>query len=223
MVSPRQVARLGLGAAFLVFISCLAVLHSKASEARRALRAQPMHAAPDFVLPDAAGRQVQLSSLRGAPVVLCFRAIDCPVSNAYDSRLSEFARRFADPARNYRPVSLPSDSPLPAPPPVSILSINVGAGIPSGHRTGMKYLLDPGGKVADEYAVEVTPTFFVLDGSGQIRYRGSFDDNRNAAQAGSRYCQEAVECLLHGQPVNHPLTAPFGCNLPKSVQLSAAR
>lgn len=206
MLSPRYVARLGLGAACLVLISCLAVLHSKAAEAGRALRAQPLRTAPDFVLSDAAGRQVRLSSLRGAPVVLCFRAIDCPVSNDYEARVSELARRFAGPR-------------------VSIVSINVGSAAPAPTRStnaGMTGLLDPAGIVADRYAVEVTPTFFMLDGSGQIRYRGSFDDNRNAAQAGTRYCQDALESLLHNRPVERPLTAPFGCNLPKLVWPSAA-
>ncbi len=73
--------------------------------------------------------------------------------------------------------------------------------------------MDPNCDVAVRYAVDATPTFFVIDGRGIIRYRGSFDDNRNVAQATSYYCQDALENVLHDQAVAEPLTVPFGCAL----------
>ena len=188
---------------------------------RRRHAAQPLTPAPDFALSDAAGRPVRLSPLRGSTVVLCFRTIDCPVGNDYDGRLSDFARRFVG-----RGAAPGGGSAGPPPPRVSVLSINVGPGRPAAVAAGVRCLLDPAGEVAERYAVEVTPTFFVIDASGKIRYRGCFDDNRNAAQADARYCQDALECLLHGNPVRQPLTAAFGCALGKQgkqVRLSLAR
>lgn len=53
-------------------------------------------AAPDFTLPDAAGRQVSLSGLRGRVVLLEFWASWCEVCRRDTPALRSFAERYAD-------------------------------------------------------------------------------------------------------------------------------
>ncbi len=211
MLSPRVSAHLGLGAASLVLISSVCLLHSGASEARHALRARPSDSAPGFLLWDTSGRSQSLASFRGRTVALCFSSIGCPVSNEYRQRLADFVRRYSGDRR------------------VEVLQINVGRGLPlpSGESSQPaqadstepidarpeRLLLDPNCEVAARYAVDLTPTFFVIDPEGIVRYRGSFDDNRNAAQVTSHYCEDALDDILHDRPVAEPLTPPFGCSL----------
>jgi len=211
MLSPRVSAHLGLGAASLVLISCVCLLHSGASEAKHALRARPSEIAPAFVLFDAAGKSVSLSACRGQTVALCFSSINCPVSNEYRQRLADLVRRYSGDRR------------------VEILRINIGHGLPLGTKNTFggvevasaataipgpeRLLMDPNSEVAAHYAVDVTPTFFVIDNQGIVRYRGSFDDNRNAAQVASHYCEDALDDVLHDRTVAEPLTAPFGCTV----------
>jgi hypothetical protein len=206
MLSPRVSAHLGLGAASSVCIYCLCLLHSGASEAKYALRSRPADLAPGFVLQDASGSSMSLSACRGQIVVLCFSSIGCPVSNDYRQRLADLTKRYSASRR------------------AIILQINLGRGLPSASKSNplevastrtpaapARLLMDPNCEVGGLYAVDLTPTFFVIDSQGVIRYRGSFDDNRNAAQVKSHYCEDALEDVLHDRPVAEALTAPFGC------------
>jgi cytochrome oxidase Cu insertion factor (SCO1/SenC/PrrC family) len=189
-MSPRVAAHLGLGAASLVLVSSICLLHSRAAEAKHALRARPLGSAPAFVLSDPTGKSVSLAACQGRAVVLAFTSISCPVSNDYRQRLAAFARRYS------------------ADPRVAILRVNVGRGMPLPDKSNPSgaldfrssgalidepapMLMDPDCDVAGRYAVDTTPTFVVIDGQGIIRYRGSFDDNRNAAQVTSHYCEDA--------------------------------
>jgi len=187
-------------------------LHSGAAEAKYALRARPSERAPGFVLSDPSGRSVSLEACRGQTIVLSFTSVSCPVSNDYRQRLADFARRYS------------------ADPRVAILRVNVGRGLPLPVQVSLSHgsqsrsdgaiiegpaplLMDPSCDVAVRYAVDTTPTFFVIDGKGIICYRGSFDDNRNIAQVKSHYCEDALEDVLHDKAVTDPLTVPFGCAL----------
>ena len=211
-MSPRVAAHLGMGAASLVLVSSICFLHSRAAEAKFAMRAHPSERAPAFVLSDPSGTPVSLEACRGQNVVLCFSSISCPVSNDYRQRLAAFTSQYS------------------ADPRVAVLQINVGRGLPlpglstfpqaPGSRSDparvagpAPLLMDPNCDLAARYAVDTTPTFFVIDGQGVIRYRGSFDDNRNAAQVKSHYCHDALDEVLHDQAVVNPLTVPFGCTV----------
>jgi cytochrome oxidase Cu insertion factor (SCO1/SenC/PrrC family) len=212
-MSPRVAAHLGLGAASLVLVYSIFLLHSRASEAKYALRARPSEPAPAFVLSDPSGKSISLAAYQGRTVVLCFSSISCPVSNDYRQRLAAFTRRFSgDPRVVTLRVNVGHGMPLPDRSTASVTSksgLSEAALIEEQAPT----LMDPDFDVAGRYAIETTPTFVVIDGQGVVRYRGSFDDNRNAAQVANHYCQDALEDVLHDRPVANPLTVPFGCTL----------
>src|SRR4051794_21524269 len=52
---------------------------------------------PNFVLPDAAGKQVALADFSDAPVVVVvFLGTKCPIANAYIPELNELQKRYQD-------------------------------------------------------------------------------------------------------------------------------
>ncbi len=210
MLSPRGKARLGLGSACLLLLCSVAVLHTGATEARRAMRAQPSTAAPEFTLISAAGTPVTLSEHRGAVVVLYFSSIKCPVSNAYDARMAAFGRRWASDPRIH--VLQVNSSTAATTPDAELARLAVAA---QTRAAGLNCcsLVDSTAAVAKLYAVERTPTFLVIDPSGIIRYRGSFDDNQDAAQARNQWVQSAMVSVLHNMSVEVPVTPAIGCTI----------
>ncbi len=205
MLSPRRSAQLGLFCSCLVLICSLTVLVAKAKDAYSSATGQPGQLAADFTLISAEGNAVSLSSLRGKTVVLYFSSARCPTNNDYTDRLAAFSRTYAN----------RSD--------VEILAINsvIAANEqtdPSEIRVqskvcGLEFptLLDERSRVARLFSADMTPTFFVIDNLGVIRYRGAFDDNHDASLVNSSYCEDALEAVLNGEPVDRPLTPVFGC------------
>lgn len=223
MLTARGGARLGIGAACVIFVASLGVLASHAADARRnerassALRiAAPGTSAPDFVLTDARdGRSVHLSDLRGSTVVLCFTSIRCPVSNDCNPRVAALARQYA--SRTTR-----ADGKA-----VRFLAVHCDLGtgpladedrreIPVQTRVaGLDFpqLLDNDGAVARRFAVDRTPTYLLIDAGGVVRYRGSFESRDGLPQARIPYLQRAIEALANNRPIEQPITDAYGCDI----------
>lgn len=122
-------------------------------------------AAPDFALPDAAGRTVRLSDFRGRPVVLAFYPLDWSPGcsrqlDLYEHELDEFRRRGVE------LVGVSVDS---------LYSHGAWAAV-----RGISFPLladfNPKGEVARRYQVWREPdgfserALYVVDGEGVIRY-----------------------------------------------------
>ncbi len=122
-------------------------------------------AAPDFALPDAAGRTVRLSDFRGRPVVLAFSPLDWSPGcsrqlDLYEHELDEFRRRGVE------LVGVSVDS---------LYSHGAWAAV-----RGISFPLladfNPKGEVARRYQVWREPdgfserALYVVDGEGVIRY-----------------------------------------------------
>ena len=71
-------------------------------------------------------------------------------------------------------------------------------------KTGFSHVMirDPDATVARKYGVEVTPTFFLFDKTGLLRYRGNLTG-----------LTPAVDSVLLGEAVSDPLTPPTGCTV----------
>ena len=57
-------------------------------------------------------------------------------------------------------------------------------------------LKDTGNRVADYFDTRVTPTFYVIDKEGVLRYRGSYDDNREEDSAKKQYVTPALDAVI---------------------------
>ncbi|HKP97156.1 MAG TPA: thioredoxin family protein, partial [Fibrobacteria bacterium] len=175
---------------------------------------RPGALAPDFSLPDAAGKSHSLSEYRGKWVVLEWVNYDCPfVKKHYGSGNMQALQKAS---REKGAVWL---------------SINSSAPGKQGHFEGRElakrmadlkaqpdaYLLDPDGKVGRAYQAKTTPSMFVIDPDGKVIYAGAIDDKPSTDQediAGARnYVQAALDAGLAGKPVATASTTSYGCGV----------
>ncbi|MGN6872110.1 MAG: thioredoxin family protein [Solirubrobacteraceae bacterium] len=164
--------------------------------------------APDFALPDTAGRRWSVAQYDGAPAtVLVFRCNHCPYALAWQDRIADVARDYA--ARGVRVLAInandadryPRDS-------FEAMKDRVAR-----EDWPMPYLHDATQEVAREYGAKVTPDVFVLDPEGRLRYRGAPDANYDKPEERAEWLREALDAVLAGAIVERPETKPVGCSI----------
>lgn len=170
--------------------------------------------APDFTLPDCAGKNVSLSDFKGKVVVLEWVNHGCPfVVKHYGS--GNMQKLQADAAAKG----------------VVWLSICSSAPGKQGHMSGADaakncakvnsaataYLLDESGKTGRAYGAKVTPELYVIDAGGTLVYHGAIDDKKSTNPgdiAGAKnHVAAALEEVLAGKPVTTPKTEAYGCSV----------
>ena len=115
------------------------------------------------------GRQFDSEDLRGRPVVVNFWSVTCSICIRDMPKLARLHDSLADRDLLVIGVALPSD-----PPPVVIDFVDKNP-------PGFPIALDVHGEVSQAFGnIEVTPTTFLIDPDGQIRYRerGPLDETR---------------------------------------------
>jgi thiol-disulfide isomerase/thioredoxin len=137
-------------------------------------------------------------------VVVLFIGTQCPINNLYMPILADMQRKYADKG-------------------VVFVAVNSNAQDDAADiaRHAKEYALpfvvlrDEGAKLADRFAAQRTPEAFVLDGTRTVRYRGRIDDRYDKgvqrARATRHDLTAAVDAVLAGKAVEHPVTEPAGC------------
>ncbi len=150
-------------------------------------------AGPDLLLPLGPGEGTRLSAILAAPgvkaVVIDVTSTTCPYSRRADGKLPGLVRKAKG---------------------ALFLSVYPGAGETAeglaayGKQAGLEHRLriDPGGRLARALGAEVTPTFYLFDTSGILRYRGNL--------AG---LSPVLEAVLGGDAVLTGRTIPAGCTI----------
>lgn len=160
----------------------------------------------DFSVSTLDGAKVSFSSFRGSTTVVAFIATECPVSNAYNSRMNALYSDYA-------------------PRGVKFLFINSNATEPAAEvkahaqRVGFTFPVhkDPNNVVADMFGAHATPEIFVIDSSGVIRYHGSIDDSQNEGRVRTQRLRNALDAVVAGKTPEVAETKAFGCSI-KRVQ-----
>ena len=157
--------------------------------------------APDFELPDLAGRLHRLSDYRGRIVIVNFWSADCPHVTRTDAlMLVSLARWGADVVL----LSIASNANESA---AQVESASRGRGLPT-------VLLDAKYEVADRYGAMITPEVFVVDREGVVRYHGAVDDVNFRQRVPTRlFLDEAVDALFAGQLPAVAEFPAFGCTI----------
>ena len=166
--------------------------------------------APDFsaipaALPSGEQTSLTLSDLKEDVVVLVFLANHCPVVQACDDRIIDFANDYKD-----KPVKL-----------VAVSVNDIDSDRLPGIKEHMKekkinytYGYDESQAIGHAYGATNTPHFFVLDKERKIRYIGAMDDSAmNEAKVTKHYLRDAVDALLAGKPVPVEETRAVGCSV----------
>lgn len=165
--------------------------------------------APDFSLRDDHGATFTASELaRHKATVFVFVATDCPNSNTYAPVLARLYREYSP--RGIAFFNIYSD---PQETPESVRKHD------ADFQTPFDALLDPHQTLARETGARSTPEVVILDATGAQLYRGQVD-NRFVALGKTRFAptenslEEALEAIVAGKPVPHPVTKVLGCAIP---------
>ena len=173
--------------------------------------------APDFELPGADGEMHSLDDYADAQVlVLAFTANHCPTAQAYEQRLIEFQRDYAD--RGVQLVAISPNSPL------GLLYEELGYTDLNDDYDQMEvraeyagfnfpYLYDGDDhRVSLQYGPVATPHVFILDEDRVLRYTGRIDESERPGTAQAEDLRAATDALLAGDEVPQPTTPTFGCS-----------
>ena len=164
---------------------------------------EPGTKAPAFNLKDVDGKDHTLADFQGNKfVVVMFIATQCPVSNAYNTRMVKLYEDYA--SRDVAFVGINSNKQE------GVSEIKKHA---AEHGFTFTILKDPGNVVADAYDAKVTPEVFVISADGVVRYHGRIDDNMDPAEVQAHDLRAALDALLSGKEPSRAATKAFGCTI----------
>lgn len=169
------------------------------------LALEPQDLAPDFCCRDTRGQLVDTSKLRGKLLVLEWFNPDCPPDMAYyeppyQQKLQE---RFVAQGVEW----------------ILVCSAAHGIGGKLSPERANQWqhnrrarpshiVLDPDQQLCKQFAVESTPTVFLIGPDGKVLYRGAIDDGEN-----KEYLLEAILQAQASKPIAIPRTRNFGCGI----------
>lgn len=163
---------------------------------------------PDFRLPDLEGREYTLGDFTAPLLILNFWSAECPWVQRCDEALLP---RLASWQGQVQYVCVASNANE---------SAELLAEVAAGRRLPL-VLLDNDLLLADLYAVQTTPHYFVLDDQRRLRYQGAFDDvTFRKRQPEQQYLLEAIEALLAGASPPIDSTPAYGCSLVRTGSLA---
>ena len=163
----------------------------------------------DFSLQDVKGAPVQFAALKGDVTLIAFIATKCPVSNAYNERMTALYNEYAP--RGVKFVFVNSNRTEPA---AEVEQHAAKVGFP------FAVYKDENNVVADRFGATVTPEVFLLDKSGAIVYHGSIDDSQELSRVQQKRARAALDAVLAGQPVQTAETKAFGCTIKRGKSSS---
>jgi peroxiredoxin len=166
--------------------------------------------APDFRLPDPAGKLVSLHDFDKAPALLvAFICNHCPYVKHIRSSFAEFARRYQGRGAAIVAISsndvqaFPEDSPEKMAEEIKLAGYT------------FPYLYDETQDVARAYQAACTPDFFLFDRDRKLVYRGQYDDSRPKSDrpVTGADLAAALDAVLAGRPVPSEQKPSLGCNI----------
>jgi peroxiredoxin len=158
----------------------------------------------DFQLKDTTGQLHTLQSYAGKIVVLVFWSYKCPVVLAQYERFIALQAKYA--GKGIMVLGVDSNS--------NETAVEIARNI-SNLKTTFPVLIDSDAVLAGNLGATHTPSVFVIDRSGEVRYQGAFDNNRKEGSKDREpYVDNAVDELLAGRSVRVPKTKAFGCIIP---------
>jgi peroxiredoxin len=170
--------------------------------------------APDFTGTDSHSQKVHLADLRGKTVVLEWTNDGCPyVRKWYSSGAMQQLQRDAG-ALGAVWLTVASSPPGEQ---GYVDAAKANDDTASRKAAPAHVLLDSEGVIARLYRAETTPHIFVIKPDGALAYMGGADSIASTRiadmQKAEPYAREALEAVVAGKPVAHPVTRPYGCSV----------
>ncbi len=197
----------------LVSVTAAAAPARPSEKARGATAPASLTPSAALAFRDTSGQAYGPSTLSKAKATaFIFTSTECPISNIYTTRIKEMAK-------DYRPRGAQ----------FFLVNSNTGDTLErvsqDAKLRGFTFpvIKDEGTKLADRLGARCTPEVIILDATGEMRYRGRIDDNKDRTRVVRQDAKEALEAVLTGKPVKVPRTLAMGCaifrgsTLPKSA------
>ena len=163
----------------------------------------PQDKIENFTLPDYNGKEHSLSDYKESKaIVIIFVSTQCPVSNAYNTRMESLAKEYSS-----------KD--------VTFLGINSNKAESSedikehAEENGFTFtiLKDKNNVIADEFDASFTPEVYVLNGNNEVLYHGRIDNSKKEADVETQDLKNALDEILSGKNVTNSSTKAFGCTI----------
>lgn len=157
----------------------------------------------NFKLRDYNGKEYQLSDFKNSKaIVIIFVATQCPVSNAYNSRMEKLYEEYKTKGVAFIGINSNKQE--------SIEEIKEHA---KKNNLNFVILKDFNNIIADKLNASVTPEVFVLNPDFEILYHGRIDDSRKEEEVKSEDLKNALNEILAGKKVTKTVTKAFGCTI----------
>ena len=154
--------------------------------------------ADDYRLQDTAGKTHSLGDYAGNVLVLAFWSFKCPSALAVNDRLAAMQKTYA--AQGVVVLAVDSNA-NESKEEIQRNSANLHISFP--------ILLDSEGEVAQKLGAAVTPSVFLIDRNGILRYKGSLEGRDEKKRQSA--ADEALERILAGKAVTNAVTQASGC------------
>lgn len=170
---------------------------------------KPGEKVPDFTLTDIHGKSWNLhetlAASKAKAVVIKIVSSKCPVSLAYDERTRQAYADWVDKGVLFLAIC-PNNTQTETAKDLHVWQVK--------NMMAMPVLLDQDQKVADQLGATHTPTYYVLDAEGTLKYHGAFDNNKKPGEEGREApLADAVAAVLEGKAVAKDHLKAFGCNV----------
>lgn len=140
---------------------------------------------------DDAGKSHSLSSYKGKVVVLVVWSSRCRYCRDYGPALEALRKKLEKQKKKVVFLAVAPNR------------TETAARIKKGKRQGkitFPVIRDAGGKIAKAYKAKTTPTVFVIDAAGKLRYKGAIDDNPKRKKATTKHhLKDALDAVLAGK------------------------
>lgn len=160
--------------------------------------------APSFSLKNHDGKEFELKKLlkENKYTVVMFIATECPVSNAYNERMTKLDETYSKKGVVFVGINANKEEDVKR---IAAHSKDQGFKFP--------VLKDEKNKIADLYGALVTPEVFVLNPEGKLVYHGRIDDNKKLEKVTSNDLSDALDKLLAGKEITSATPKAFGCTI----------
>jgi peroxiredoxin len=166
-------------------------------------------AAPDFFLPDTAGKLHGLKDFADArALVVAFICNHCPYVKHMIDGLAQFARDYSAHGLSVVAINSNDASRYPDDSPANMAQLAAHKGF------GFPYLYDGSQAVAKAYEAVCTPDLYLFDQARRLAYRGQFDGSRpgNKQPVTGADLRAAADALLAGRQIKQQI-ASVGCSI----------
>ncbi len=145
---------------------------------------------------------VTISPSKSAATLVIFVSRQCPVSNAYNSRMNTLQRDYS--GKNVQVIFVN---------PNITETAEDSKWLTDTTKLGHTVYRDLDNKIADKLNAQFTPEAYVFDAEGVLRYHGAIDDAQNESKVQKKPLRDALDAVLAKKPVGVETSRAFGCSI----------